>query len=102
VGALRPSAGAAREADTLGYWFHILPPLDCWSVYTVLTDGFIQAKGDYRASLAAHDHTRANRLLREVIDLCALCAEAAEGLALMRARFMASDRPWPLTRLRSH
>ena len=96
------STEAIAEAWGLTYWFHVSTPLDNWSVYEVLTDGFLQAKRDYRDALAAHDRARADRLLLEVQDLGELCAPAAEGLALQRPRFMASDRPWPLARLRSY
>ena len=91
------SPGVASQADTLGYWFHVGSPLDCWSVYEVLTDGLIAAKQERREALAAHDHDRADRALQEVRDLTELCAAAAEGLALMRLRFFRAGQLWPLS-----
>ena len=93
------SPGVASEVYTIGYWCHIDSPLDCWSMYEVLTDGLIAAKRERRDALAVHDHDRADRALQEVRDLTELCAAAAEGLAAMRLRFFQSDRPWPLARL---
>lgn len=89
----------ARATDRLSYWCHIFGPLDMWSVYEVLTDGLIQAKRDYRDALVRHDDGQAARQLAEVRDLTALCAAAAEGIALTRLRYLDSDRPWPLVRL---
>jgi hypothetical protein len=88
-----------RAAQTLAYWAHIYPPLDCWSVYEVLTDGLIAAKAERRDALLMHDHARADRALGEVRELTVLCAAAAEGMALQRARWMTGNRPWPLSRV---
>ena len=91
------SVEAAIEADQIGLDFHLTDPLGNWSVYEVLTDGLLAARADYRDALACHDHGRADRAMLEITDLTALCAAAAEALALQRARFFRSDRPWPLT-----
>ena len=93
------SVGAQIEADEIGYWFHITDPLGNWSVYEVLTDGLITVKRERHEALARHDHVRADQLLAEIVDLTALCAACAEGIARQRARFLNSDRPWPLTRI---
>lgn len=88
------------ESSTLDYWFHVSSPLDCWSVYETLTDGLAAAKRERREALARHDHAQAARLLVEVTDLTALCAAAAEGLALMRLRFFRAGQTWPLVEYR--
>ena len=88
-----------RAAEQLAYWCHIYSPLDCWSVYETLTDGLIAAKAERRDALVLHDHARADRALAEVRELTELCAAAAEGIALQRARWMTGNRPWPLGRV---
>jgi hypothetical protein len=91
------SVEALIEAEEISYRCHIDGPLDNWSLYEVLTDGLIAAKAEHRAALARHDHALADKLMLEIIDLTMLAAAAADGLALQRARWLASDAPWPLT-----
>jgi hypothetical protein len=94
------SVEAQIEAEQISLWFHLAAPLDNHAVYQMLIEGLAAAKADWRAALAArHDH-RAAELLAEVVDLTELCAAAAEGLALQRARSFAQGKPWPLARLR--
>ena len=85
--------------ETLRYWAHIYPPLDCWSVYEVLADGLASAKAERHDGLLMHDHARADRALDEIRELTVLCAAAADGIALQRARWMTGNRPWPLSRV---
>jgi hypothetical protein len=93
---MRPSAEARRAGDTLEYWAHVYSPLDCAETYAVLVDGLAAVKRERLAALAAHDHDRAAVLLAEITELTYLCAELAEGIRGQRARYLASDRPWPL------
>jgi hypothetical protein len=97
--ACRGRERASERPQTLVNWTHIYPPLDCWSVYETLTDGFIAAKTERRHALLMHDHARADHALGEVRELTVLCAAAAEGIALQRARWMTGNRPLPLGRL---
>lgn len=97
--AVRPSAGAEAAAGKLAEWAHVLGPLDLWGVYETLTDGLVQAKRAYREARSRHDDAAAARQLAEIADLNALCAVAAEGVALMRLRYFASGSPWPLSRI---
>lgn len=94
-----PSAGARIEAATLGIWMHCGSPLDNAQVYGHLVEGLAAAKDEYRAARALHDHPRAGRALDEVVDLTWLCAAAAEGMGLQRARWIAAGLPWPLGRV---
>lgn len=93
------SVEAAIEADQITLDFHLCSPLDNWSVYTTISDGLLAAKAERRDALARHDHAAAARLLLEIIDLTALCAAAAEGLARQRALVLARAEPWPLARM---
>ena len=88
-----------RATQTLAYWAHIYPPLDCWSVYEVLADRLTAAKAERRDAILMHDHARAGRALDEIRELAELCAAAADGLASQRARWMMGSRPWPLSRV---
>ena len=93
------STGAQIEADELSYWFHLLSPLDCQGIYDTFIEGLAEAKAAYREAAAMHDHGRAARLLLEIVDSTALCAAAADGLALQRARWLLAGKSWPLARL---
>jgi hypothetical protein len=92
------SVEAQIEAAELGYWSHISDPLTNWATYELLTDGLLAVKRERLAALARHDHGQADRLTLEANDLTALCAAAADGLALQRWRWLCSDppQPWPL------
>lgn len=93
------SVAARLEADTIEAWFHVSAPLDNWQVYQWLTDGLQAVKAEYRDALARHDWNQAAKALDDLADMTELCAAAADQLALQRARFMATDHPWPLGRL---
>jgi hypothetical protein len=54
------------------------------------------AKAEYQAARFVHYHAAAARALQEVVDLSCLAAAYAEGIALSRARHLASGRAWPL------
>ena len=90
------SVEAAIEADSIEMWFHCSDPLGNAAVYGTLTGGLLAAKAGYRDARARHDHDAAARWLLEVVDLTALAAAAADGLAAQRARFLASGDLWPL------
>lgn len=90
------SVEAQLEAETIAYWFHVNAPLDNWQVYVRLTDGLLGAKRAYRDALARHDWNEVAKALDDMTDLTALCAAAADGLALQRGRFMAGGYAWPL------
>jgi hypothetical protein len=93
------SVGAQLEAASVGYWWHIYPPLDNAEAYEVVLGGLAAARSEYWAARAAHDDTAAAAALREIIDLTEVAAAMADGMAAARRRWLASDRPWPLSRV---